>query len=304
MYSKEAGWKVRGLTRNPDKAQSWKEKGVEVVQADLDDKESLVAAFKGADAIFANTDFWAPFYNPATQKLLKEGQTINEYCYEKEIQQGKNIAHAAATVGGLERLVVSALCDVTKESNGKYTWVYHYDSKARIVNHIRESYPDLSTKMSIVQVGAYMANWMMGGPKITKVCHYLALGSSNSNFYLPQQHTDGTYRMYLVGSGTKPIPHFHTGKDLGNVVRATLQSAPGKNVLAVGSMLSWTECLEIWCKVNKVSFGGYHELTLEAFSQYMPIPGLGRELGEMMAFFDEFGYCGSDATVVLPQDVS
>jgi len=63
-------------------------------------------------------------YNPATKSKLKPGQTINEYAYDYEVKQGKNIADAAATVEGLDRLIVSALCDATKWSKGKYTVRY------------------------------------------------------------------------------------------------------------------------------------------------------------------------------------
>jgi hypothetical protein len=132
------------------------------VKGDLNDVASLVAAFKGANAIFSTTDFWGPFYNPETQKLLKGGQTINEYCYELELQQGKNVADAAAAVDGLDRYVISALCEASKWSKGKYTWNYHFDSKARIVDYIREKHPQLAAKMSIIQVGSYMDNWMSG----------------------------------------------------------------------------------------------------------------------------------------------
>ena len=169
VFAKEEGWKVRGITRNPDKAQSRVCKEVEVVKGDLDDKESLVEAFKGADAIFTNTDFWGPFHNPATRAKVKPGQTINEYCHDYELQQGKNVADAAATVDGLERFVVSAVCNAKKWSKGKYTWVYHFDAKAKIVEYIEETYPKLAAKMSVVQIGAYMTNWKMGA-KPTKVC--------------------------------------------------------------------------------------------------------------------------------------
>jgi hypothetical protein len=138
-----------------------------VVKGDLDDSASLVAAFKGANATFSTTDFWGPFYNPATQRHLKNGQTINEYCYELELQQGKNIADAAATVESLDRYVISALCDASKCSKGKYTGNYHFDSKARIVDYIREKYPPLAAKMSVVQLGSYMDNWK-SGPMFSK----------------------------------------------------------------------------------------------------------------------------------------
>lgn len=42
---------------------------------------------------------------------------------------------------------------------------------------------------------------------------------------------------------------------------------------------------------------------MDMFEKFFPIPGLGRELGEMMAFMDEFGYAG-DWEIVLPEQVS
>jgi hypothetical protein len=93
-------------------------------------------------------------------------------------------------------------------------------------------------------------------------------------------------------------------KDMGMIVRAAIQNTPGKTILAVESMLSWTDQLKLWCKTNGVSFGGFNELSVEKFEMILPIPGLGRELGEMMAFMDESGYTGGDPNVTLPQDVS
>ena len=108
------------------------------------------------------TDYWGPFYNPETLKLLKEGQTLGDYCLEVEAQRGKNIVDAAAGVIGLERFIVSALTDVKGQSNGKYTQVYHFDSKAAIVKYIREVDPKLAQKMSIIQIGSYMSNFIEG----------------------------------------------------------------------------------------------------------------------------------------------
>ena len=300
LYARESNWKVRGISRDPSKAQAWTAKGIEVVKADLNDKESLVAAFKGANAIFSVTDFWGPFYNPASQAKLKPGQSINEYCYDLEVQHNKNIADAAATVGGLDRFIMSALCAAKKLSKGKYTWVYHFDSKAKAVEYVREKHPELGAKMSVVQIGAYMSNWKHNKP--TKVHgHYLP--SSNYEAANIKQEDDGTYRFSNVGSGEAPIPHFATEKDTGYVVRAALESAPGKNILAVGSMLSWIDVIKIWCQIHKVPFGGYDEIPFEAYEKYLPIPGLGKELGEMFLFMDEFGYTGGEEGVVHAQDV-
>lgn len=152
---------------------AWREKGAEVVKGDLNDKESLVTAFTVADVIFSTPDFWAPFHSPATQKLLKEGQTINENCYEKELQQGKNVTDAAASTEGLDRFIISALYNAKERSSGKYTWVYHFDSKAKIIEYIQTQHLNLADEMSVFQVASYMANWKYN-LKIAKVCQYSA----------------------------------------------------------------------------------------------------------------------------------
>lgn len=71
----EPGWKVRGVTRNPDSAASQKlaARGVEIVKADLDDPGSLDPAVEGANAVFAVTDFESPVRNPANQSKAKPG---------------------------------------------------------------------------------------------------------------------------------------------------------------------------------------------------------------------------------------
>ncbi len=74
-----SGFRVRALTRNPasEKAESLAAQGVEVVRADLDDRESLERALEGAAAAFFVTNFWEHF-SPA-----------------KEIEQARNLATAA-----------------------------------------------------------------------------------------------------------------------------------------------------------------------------------------------------------------
>ena len=69
-------------------------------------------------------------------------------------------------------------------------------------------------------------------------------------------------------------------------------------------MLSWSDLAKVWCEVNHVPFGGYDEIPMEVFEKHMPIPDLGREMGEMFLYFEEFGYTGGEEGVVLAQDVS
>ncbi len=74
---------VRAISRNPDspKAQELARLGAEVVQADLDDVESLKRAFRGCYGAFCVTNFWEHF-SP-----------------EKETTQATNLAEAAKDAG-------------------------------------------------------------------------------------------------------------------------------------------------------------------------------------------------------------
>lgn len=161
-FLKHSEWKIRGITRDPSKpnAQALTVKGVEVVKADIEDKASLIQAFTGAHAIFAVTDFWAFVRDPEAAKAA--GKRINEYAYDREVQQGQNIADAAAdpaVLKTLQRFVYSSLSNVRKWSRGKYTLVYHFDSKAQVVEYIKNRHPDLNARTSTVQIGEYADNW-------------------------------------------------------------------------------------------------------------------------------------------------
>jgi hypothetical protein len=61
--------------------------------------------------------------------------------------------------------------------------------------------------------------------------------------------------------------------------------------------------LRVWCECNEVPLAGFDQLSIDQFERFVPVPGLGRELGEMFAFMDEFEYAGGDANVVLPSEV-
>ena len=75
------GWTLRALTRNPKSyaARQLAEKGVELVQGDLDDPASLERAAHGVYGIYSVQDFW----------------TVGA---KREVQQGKNLADVAKKV--------------------------------------------------------------------------------------------------------------------------------------------------------------------------------------------------------------
>lgn len=80
---RDSAFQVRALTRKPgsDKARALQAQGAEVVEANLDDPESVKRAFQGACGVFCVTNFWEHF-SP-----------------EKELAQAANMAEAARHAG-------------------------------------------------------------------------------------------------------------------------------------------------------------------------------------------------------------
>jgi hypothetical protein len=139
-----------------------------MVTADMNDPDSLKRAFVGATAIFGVTDYWQHFWNPANHASAAEkGKTINEISYELEVQQGRNFIDAAASVDGLERLVLSTLSKSREWSNGKIMWNYHSDAKWAAVEYMREKYSELAAKASLLQAGVFMENYRNLAKKVS-----------------------------------------------------------------------------------------------------------------------------------------
>ncbi len=97
LADSSGGFGARGITRNPesDNAQGLTELGAEMVHADLDDVESLTAAFSGCHGAFCVTNFWEHF-SP-----------------DKEIEQAANLAEAAKAAH-VHHVVWSTLEDTRK----------------------------------------------------------------------------------------------------------------------------------------------------------------------------------------------
>jgi uncharacterized protein YbjT (DUF2867 family) len=107
-------FKVRALTRNPDKHRQLAD---EIVNADLDRAETLEAAFKGAYGVFMVTNF-------------QEAGT-------NELKQATAAVRAAKNAG-VKHFVWSTLPDVEAISGGKFD-VPHFTGKARIDRIVKEA---------------------------------------------------------------------------------------------------------------------------------------------------------------------
>lgn len=134
---------VRAITRNTEKpaAKELARLGAELYSADLGSgRDALAAAFAGASAVFALTDFW-------------QSQSTVE-----EIAQGMAIADAAAETTTLKHLVWSALPDPVKLSGGKFMNVHHWKGKSLVTEYIQNTHPELWAKTTTVLFPNYFEN--------------------------------------------------------------------------------------------------------------------------------------------------
>jgi uncharacterized protein YbjT (DUF2867 family) len=126
------GWKLRALTRDPKSyaARQLAEKGVELVQADLDDPASLERAARGVYGIYSVQDFW----------------TVGA---KREVQQGKNLADVAKKTG-VEHFVYSSAGGAERNSG-----ISHFETKWEVEKHIRS----LGLPTTVFRPAAFMETY-------------------------------------------------------------------------------------------------------------------------------------------------
>ncbi|KAI3081247.1 hypothetical protein CBS147353_3004 [Aspergillus niger] len=286
---------IIGLTRNPTSpiAQSLSAQGIEILPADLNDPTTLIPAFRGANLIFSVTNYWEPFFRADCRKQAAErGISCRRYAYEVELQQGKNIADAAAaTVDSLDEngFVVSTLSHAAVCSGGRFGELYHFDAKAEVFpNYVRERYPKLAGKMSCVQTGYFMTSYR------------LVPGA----YFRKKTTEEGkvSFEMTFTTAPDAKVPHLDVNADLGNFVYAVSKMPPGKSYMAYGSYCSWAEYMRIWGRVNSVP-ASYRQITLEELTEQTPDPEFGREVGDMFTYSTDPGYDGGDKELLTAEHI-
>ena len=107
------GWTVRALTRRPEQpaARTLANLGATVVTADMDDPDSLRRAFEGADGVFS----------------VQNGMVAG---FEREVDQGRNVADAANSVG------VSHLVYGSAGTGHEVTGIPSWDAKRAVEKHM------------------------------------------------------------------------------------------------------------------------------------------------------------------------
>lgn len=151
LNDKQGGFTARAITRNvnSDKTKALAKMGAEVVQADVDNEESIRKAFEGAYGAYCVTFYWEHF-SP-----------------EKEQAHAKNMAQAAKEAG-VKHVIWSSLEDMRKwvplSDNrmptlmGKYK-VPHFDAKGEA----NKFFTDLGLPVTIMNTSFYWDNMIYFG---------------------------------------------------------------------------------------------------------------------------------------------
>lgn len=246
----------------------------------------MIQAFQGAHVIFSNTDFFQHLFFGLNPANLPHDQNALEYAYAQEVSQGVNIAQAAAdpsVTKTLERFVMSSLSDASERSNGKFTKVYHFDSKAETIRRTRELYPRVAAKMSTVTIGHYASIWK----------YYPGLA--------PQLQPDGSFLLRRDSPPEFKWPFIDTERDTGGFVKALVDLPPDNHLLAVSEHMTLPEWMRVWGRVHGVK-AGYQRITRKELFTGIPGPAAD-EMGDTFDYIHEFGYTGGDPTILEAEEV-
>jgi len=262
LNDKEGGFKVRAITRNAssDKAIELAKLGVEVVEANVDDKATLVKAFEGAYGAFCVTFFWEHF-SP-----------------EKENQTAKNMAEAASEAG-VKHVIWSTLEDTRKwiplnddrmpTLHGKYK-VPHFDAKGESNVYFEKS----GVPYTLLNTSFYWENFI-----------YFGLG--------PQKGADGNLAITFP-MGDKKLPGIASG-DIGKCAYSIFKEGKeyqGKTVSIAGEHLTGNQMAEAFSKHLGVEVK-YNDVPASVYRSF-GFPGAD-DMGNMFQFKADFeaDFCGA-----------
>ncbi|KAG9249415.1 NmrA-like domain-containing protein, partial [Emericellopsis atlantica] len=129
-------YRIRTLTRDSSKpaAKRLAEKGIEVIQGDLDDVTSLEALFKDAHTVFALTE-----------------TVHDDQMKTRDYSRGKALVDAAIAAN-VQFYIYSTLPHIAKNSHGKYKHGDHFDVKSEVEDCIRAQ----PIKSAFVAPGSFM----------------------------------------------------------------------------------------------------------------------------------------------------
>ena len=135
------GLRLRGMTRRPhsDAARALKDLGVEIIEGDLDDEDSLKRAVEGAWGVYAVQNTW-------------------EAGVEKEETQGHRLARLAHDAG-VERYVYASVGSAHRD-----TGIPHFDNKHRVEDTVRAlGFPSYAIIRPVFFMENLTSPWFLSG---------------------------------------------------------------------------------------------------------------------------------------------
>ena len=214
ILASDGQFKARALTRKPDSdaAKRLETMGAEVVQADLDDVDSLVAAFDGVDGAFCLTNFW------------------EHLSADKEKAQAENLAEAAKRAG-VEHVIWSTFSDTRAHLpiddermpvlQGEYN-VPHFDAKGEA----HQYFTDRGVPTTFLATSFYWENLILSGAG-------------------PKRAPDGVL-VLAMPLGDAKLPGIAV-EDIGRIALGVFERGPeyvGKTVGIAGEHLTGAEMAE------------------------------------------------------------
>jgi len=251
-------YKVRGVTRDPSKpaSQALRQKGVEVVQGDLDHAESLALALRGAHTVFITTN--------TVHKPL---------AHLREISQGKAVADAAVAAGA-QYLIYSTAPRAAKVSGVDGLQVVVFDAKAEVEEYIRS----LPLQSSFFSPATFMQNFHAG----------MAPRPVGDGTYALANILKPTTLVPLIDVVAD------TGKFVGAILAAPDKYA-GATLAAATRLYSMDEIAQTMSEATGHTVR-HTELPEEVFRRFMIGPDGSSQLAdnmvEMMELFRDHGYYG------------
>jgi len=273
---KNGQFALRGLTRNPEsaKARELVDLGVQVVKADANDVASLTAAFEGSSVIYAVTDFFEPFAKNGPEKAV-----------QVEVQQGINLAKAAAATSALEHYIWSTLPNGKHISGGKFV-VPHFEAKNTIDRFIKAD-SKLLAKTTFLWVTFYASNYYF--PMFTPY------EIPTAGKYIQIQDTPADVPILSIGDARTNVGLFVRA-----IVEQPEKTIGGKFVLAYAAETTMGEMLQTWAK-SQGKTAQYVQVDEATFHELWPM--WAEEMGVMMQFWDwARGKSWTGEDVILTKD--
>lgn len=231
QFKDEPGWRIRGLTWDPEKHAHLQADNVELVAADL----NLKKAFDGAHTIFSVTNFWQ-FLNqpPIFQRAAREDRARTRLPSPSRSSKARTSSMPLRPSSQLSSVWSCRRSAIHRSgAKGEITHSYRFDGKAAYTKYLKEQHPELGAKTSYLQVGYYLSNWKAFPA------------------FAPKKQDDGNFIFrHYAPPLMKQMPYVEPAKDTGHF--AVLKNPAGTAMLRVSEWLTNDEYCEIWGRVYGV----------------------------------------------------